>query len=243
MDELEQALMSLRAARSSSPPPSAAKLAALARRDRRRRIELVSATLLLGVCGIVVAGAALGLNDSGSLDVSANGSNSSIRSRARSSGSNCGSYHAEISTPAPGIGGIDLAAVESALAERFPDTFGGLVNTGNQTVKIFAVDRSLAVENAAKGLLGRAYRVRVRPTVHSLRATRALKLRIEKERAELGRLGLAIAGVGIHIADPGGPKVLLGLTPNTSNNRTLLCRRYGSDRLIILPGSGQIILD
>jgi hypothetical protein len=138
------------------------------------------------------------------------------------------------------------AGLPDQLLARFPASFGGLVNTdcltsaGRLIVDLYVVGdptRILAYASSDSVSPGSRYSYVVRPARHSYRAALALQKEIETERADLTKAGADIHQTGIRV-DPGGPRVMVLLFPDTHAAQTLLRRRYGTDTLTIVNSPG-----
>jgi hypothetical protein len=133
----------------------------------------------------------------------------------------------------------DLGAVGDALEARFPTCFGGIVRTGDLSADIYVVGHHPAVLAAAQVLAGPAYTLTVHVSDHTLADVRSLKLRIEADADELHAAGIPTHQTGIRIVAE-GPRVLVGLEPDTPEARAGLEARYGADWLVIV-GYGEVI--
>jgi hypothetical protein len=126
----------------------------------------------------------------------------------------------------------DLAAVGDALEARFPTCFGGIVRTGPHSADIYVVGLHLPVLTLAEALAPLGYSIDLRASDHALADVRELKSQIDADRDELADDGIFVQGTGIRI-DDAGPRVLVGIDPDTSAARAGLESRYGADWLII----------
>jgi hypothetical protein len=134
--------------------------------------------------------------------------------------------------PAGPIPFDDLAAVGDALEARFPTCFGGIVRTGPNAVDIYVVGLHLPVLTLAEGLIGPTYSVTLRASDHAIADVRDLKAEIDADADELHAAGIFTQATGIRIAGV-GPRVLVGIDPDTAAARAGLESRYGADWLTI----------
>jgi hypothetical protein len=127
----------------------------------------------------------------------------------------------------------NLAAVGRALEARFPTCFGGIVRTGDLSADIWVVGEDPAVRADALLLAGPGYTIGVHPSDHALVDVRALRSRIDADADELHAAGIPTHQTGVMIVNE-GPRVLVGLQPDTPAARAALEQRYGADWLVIL---------
>jgi hypothetical protein len=127
----------------------------------------------------------------------------------------------------------DLGAVSDALEARFPACFGGIVRTGDLSAVISVVGDNPPVLALAQVLAGPDYTVTVRSSDHTLADVRALKHQVDADADELHAAGIPTNDTGIKIV-AAGPRVLVGIDPDTAAARTALETRYGADWLLIL---------
>jgi hypothetical protein len=127
----------------------------------------------------------------------------------------------------------DLGAVSDALEARFPACFGGIVRTGDESAVISVVGDNPPVLALAQVLAGPEYTVTVRSSDHTLADVRVLKTQVDADADELHAAGIPTNDTGIRIV-AAGPRVLVGIDPDTAAARTALETRYGADWLLIL---------
>jgi hypothetical protein len=144
-------------------------------------------------------------------------------------GQTCPAVGADPAVPNPG----DLAAVGSALEARFPACFGGIVRTGDESADIYVVGEQAPVLALAQALAGPDYTVTMRSSDHALADVRALKTQVDADADELHAAGIPTNETGIRIV-AAGPRVLVGIEPDTAAARAGLESRYGADWLLIL---------
>jgi hypothetical protein len=126
----------------------------------------------------------------------------------------------------------DLAALGDALEARFPTCFGGIVRTGPSSADIYVVGAHAPVLVLAQQLAGPTIGITLRPGDHALRDVRALKTQIDGDAGELHAAGIPTQSTGIVIV-AAGPRVLVGLDPDTPAARAALEQRYGAGWLQI----------
>jgi hypothetical protein len=126
----------------------------------------------------------------------------------------------------------DLAALSDALEARFPSCFGGVVRTGPSSADLYVVGGHAPVLVLAQQLLGPTFDLTLRASDHALADVRALKHQIDADADELHGLGIPTSATGIRIV-AAGPRVLVGLWPDSQAARTALEQRYGADWLVI----------
>jgi hypothetical protein len=127
----------------------------------------------------------------------------------------------------------DLGALSDALEARFPTCFGGVVRTGDLSADIYVVGQDPSVLLLAQQLIGSTYALTMRSSDHALADVRALKHQIDADADELHAAGIPTQQTGIRI-ESAGPRVLVGLSPDTPAARAALEQRYGADWLVIL---------
>jgi hypothetical protein len=145
-------------------------------------------------------------------------------------GQPCPAVGDEPSVPAiPG----DLGAVSDALEARFPACFGGIVRTGDSSADLYVVGNNPPVLALAQLLAGPGYTLTARSSDHAYADVRDLKHQIDDDADELHAAGIPTNDTGIVILSA-GPRVLVGIHPDTAAARAALETRYGADWLLIL---------
>ena len=127
----------------------------------------------------------------------------------------------------------DLAAVGDALEARFPTCFGGIVRTGAHSADVYVVGQYAPVLVLARQLAGPTFTIAMRASDHAIADVRALKQRIDDDADELHAAGIPTQQTGIIIVAE-GPRVLVGLDPDTPLARAALEARYGANWLVIM---------
>jgi hypothetical protein len=127
----------------------------------------------------------------------------------------------------------DLAALRDALEARFPTCFGGVVRTGPHSADIYVVGEDGPVFALAQQLAGPTFDLTLRASDRALADVRALKHQIDADADELHAAGIPTQQTGITVT-AAGPRVLVGLWPDSVAGRTALEERYGTGWLVIM---------
>ena len=143
-------------------------------------------------------------------------------------------------------GGPD--GLSDQLVALFPTSFGGLADTdcltrsGRLIVDIYVVGDPTRIRACVHpdsvSPYSRFWYV-MGPAKHSYSAALALKTALDTERAQLIKVGADVHETGIRIA-PGGPRVMVFLSPDTPDAQKLLRQRFGTDTMTIVNSTGLV---
>jgi hypothetical protein len=127
----------------------------------------------------------------------------------------------------------DLGALSHALEARFPTCFGGVVRTGDHSADLYVIGQDPAVLLLAEQLIGPGFAFTERASDHALADVRLLKQQIDADADDLHAAGIPTQATGIKIV-AAGPRVLVGIWPDSAEARAGLEERYGADWLLII---------
>lgn len=229
MDNLEQRLAALRCL-PVGPRPTRSQLAERNRRRRRRRI-----------------GAAVGVIAASGLAAAVLLATAHVKRSDRvATRGPVASTHGQAAQPQPSgnsnLLDADLAQLNASLERDYPDTYGGLVNTRDNSIDLYVTEGHLEALVAARAQLGGGWKVTPRIAHHTLAAVHSLATEIERARATILKdSGLAFVGLGIRIESDGPRVLVVGLQPDTNAAKAKLARLYGgSDWFTYIDTSGAV---